>query len=129
MIAVPGRHRIRLSTHAADVANGLAATGWQVALLDGRRGATKPALLRELQRQLDLPAWFGHNWDAVVDVLRERSGDGVALVVDRAEHLGASARVLGEIVDELAAEGHDVALYLRARRPPWRPAPPHEPAP
>jgi hypothetical protein len=40
--------------------------------LDGVR--TKAELLRRLADGLVLPDWFGHNWDALQDCLRERSG-------------------------------------------------------
>jgi hypothetical protein len=53
------------------------------ALREGRLAATafrlegvgtKAELLRRLAYGLRLPDWFGHNWDALQDCLRERSG-------------------------------------------------------
>lgn len=123
MTPVPGRHRLRLSVPAAEAAALLEAAGWRAAVLDGRRCGDKAALLAELQRALALPDWFGANWDAVVDVLRDRADGGLALVLDRAELTGRPGAVLGEIVDEVAAEGYAVGLYRRERRLPWRGAP------
>jgi RNAse (barnase) inhibitor barstar len=123
MTPVSGRHRLRLSVSAVEAAARLDAAGWRAAVLDGRRCGDKARLLAELQRALALPDWFGANWDAVVDVLRERADGGLALVLDRAELTGRPGAVLGEIVDDVAAEGYAVALYRRERPWPWRGAP------
>ncbi|MFF3621487.1 barstar family protein [Streptomyces sp. NPDC002467] len=47
--------------------------GWTVMELDldGVRG--KAALMRRCQEALELPEWFGGNWDALADVLRDFS--------------------------------------------------------
>jgi RNAse (barnase) inhibitor barstar len=38
---------------------------------DGTRMATKELMLDEFASVLRLPDWFGHNWDALIDVLRD----------------------------------------------------------
>ncbi|MFT2014492.1 barstar family protein [Streptomyces sp. 796.1] len=44
--------------------------------LDGVRDAA--AFLDRCARDLDLPAWFGHNWDALEDCLRDLTWWGPA---------------------------------------------------
>jgi hypothetical protein len=45
--------------------------GKRVAVIEDVSG--KVELLAALTSQLDLPDWFGNNWDALVDVLRDLS--------------------------------------------------------
>lgn len=42
-------------------------------VLDGKRMCTKDEAHRYLKEQLDLPAYYGHNLDALWDLLSERS--------------------------------------------------------
>lgn len=116
-MSLAGTHRVPLTIRADAVTRALAAAGWRVVELDGGRCATKTELLAELSRGLSAPAWFGDNWDALVDLLRTEAAGrgGLALVVDRAEHLGPSRPTLVEIVDDLAEEGLRLGLHLRAR--------------
>jgi RNAse (barnase) inhibitor barstar len=116
-VKLTGSHRIRLTSRAEAVARALRSAGWTVAELDGRQCGTKETLLHQLAIHLGLPKWFGHNWDALVDSLRTMTanGAGVAIVIDRAEHLDESSGVLVEIVEDLVAEGCRLGLHLRAR--------------
>jgi hypothetical protein len=126
MTPSPGVHRVRLSLPAAAVAETYARAGWVVWFLDGEDCLTKEELLSEIGRVGALPGWFGLNWDALVDQLRERSNAaeiGLCVVIDQAEFLGASEAMLADIVRDLAAEGEPVALCSRARRRPWRRVP------
>lgn len=47
------------------------------AVLHGPAARTTAALFTEFARALRLPGWFGHNWDALADCLRDIT-DGVA---------------------------------------------------
>ncbi|MFD7922681.1 barstar family protein [Streptomyces sp. NPDC059740] len=47
--------------------------GWRATLLDLRRVADKPAFMDACARALHLPSWFGRNWDALADCLRDLS--------------------------------------------------------
>ena len=96
------------------------AAGATVVLLDGRRTSTKAGLMAEIASGLALPAWFGSNWDALVDALRERTpAAGLCLVWDGADiAAGRDADLVGtlaDIVEDLAGEGHPVTLVLRSR--------------
>ena len=42
------------------------------AVVDLAKARDKAALIGELDRQLGLPEHFGHNWDALADVLEDR---------------------------------------------------------
>jgi hypothetical protein len=64
--------------------------GFVGATLDGRRCRTKRALLDEVTRVLDLPAYFGRTWDALEDCLTDlawRPGSGYRLVITAADRL------------------------------------------
>ena len=41
------------------------------ATVDGRACRTRAAFFTEVARALGFPAYFGHNWDALVDCLRD----------------------------------------------------------
>lgn len=63
-------------------------TGPAPAVVDGRGCRTRAAFFVEVARVLRLPGYFGHNWDALTDCLRDvlDAGD-LALTVDHAEDL------------------------------------------
>jgi RNAse (barnase) inhibitor barstar len=102
---------------AATLAERLQSAGWTVAVIDGRRCPTKATLLAEIARVLQFPEWFGHNWDALVDCLRDT--ERLAIVVSHADRVGveehgaAALATLMSIVDELGEEG--AVLKLAAR--------------
>lgn len=107
-----------------DAARGLAAAargaGWRVVHLDGAAVASKDELLAHLADRLALPAWFGRNWDALVDALREVTASrGLCLVWEHADRLGASdpeaAATFADVVADVAAEGAPLALVVRRR--------------
>ncbi|HEX6471418.1 MAG TPA: barstar family protein [Streptosporangiaceae bacterium] len=58
------------------------------AVVDGRACRTRAAFFEEVARALRFPAYFGHNWDALVDCLRDVGP--VALVVAHAGDLLAA---------------------------------------
>lgn len=126
MIPRTGVHRTRLSTPATATAAQFAADGWTTWLVDGGDGRTKTELLAAIAEAGDFPEWFGGNWDALVDQLRDAAppeGPGVCLVIDRSDLLGAGLAVLSDIVGDLVDEGARLALVLRGRRPPFRSVP------
>jgi len=45
------------------------AAGWQVSALDLTGVADKAGFMEACVRALDLPEWFGRNWDALADLL------------------------------------------------------------
>jgi len=64
---------------------------WRVNLAKVR---SKSSLLALLAKALDLPDWFGHNWDALQDCLTDlswRSAPGYVVVLENCEGLAATA--------------------------------------
>lgn len=49
------------------------ATGWTSAVLDLDGVRDKAAFMERCGRALELPDWFGRNWDALADCLRDLS--------------------------------------------------------
>ena len=80
------------------------------AVVDLAKARDKAALIGELDRQLDLPEHFGHNWDALADVLEDRDWlgkHGRAIVLSHAaawrrDHPN-EAGTLEEILSEASA--------------------------
>lgn len=77
------------------VAAALRSQGRHVTVLDSTGARDKAALLDGVARDLALPEWFGRNWDALVDVLRD------------APALAAGACVVWRGAGELAATDPD----------------------
>jgi RNAse (barnase) inhibitor barstar len=58
------------------------------AVADGRACRTRAAFFEEVARVLRLPGYFGRNWDALTDSLRDATRDAnVTLIVEHAEDL------------------------------------------
>jgi RNAse (barnase) inhibitor barstar len=58
------------------------------AVIDGRACRTRAAFFDEAARVLRLPGYFGRNWDALADSLRDATRTGtVTLIVAHAEEL------------------------------------------
>ncbi|SDH13014.1 barstar family protein [Nonomuraea jiangxiensis] len=88
-------------------------TGPAPAVLDGRACRTRAAFFEEVARVLRLPGYFGRNWDALTDSLRDVGP--VALAVTHAEDLLAEEppeqlTVLLDILAGNAASGLTVTL-------------------
>ncbi|WP_338694377.1 barstar family protein [Streptomyces sp. Q6] len=49
----------------------VAEAGWAVRVVDLAGAADKAALMDRCAAALDLPGWFGRNWDALADVLSD----------------------------------------------------------
>ncbi|MFC4592436.1 barstar family protein [Sphaerisporangium corydalis] len=98
-------------------------TGPAPAVVDGRACRTRAAFFEEAARALRFPEYFGHNWDALADSLRDatltrdatRSGD-VTLIVRNAEELltdepPEQLAALLAVLTEAAATGLTVTLH------------------
>ncbi|MFI6390597.1 barstar family protein [Nonomuraea sp. NPDC050540] len=87
------------------------------AVLDGRLCRTRAAFFEEVARVLRLPGYFGHNWDALSDCLRDAGA--VGLVVEHAEDL-LGAEAPGQFATLLAvfsdAAGSGLTVTLRTDR-------------
>jgi RNAse (barnase) inhibitor barstar len=82
-------------------------------VIDGRACRARAAFLAEAARALDFPAYFGHNWDALADCLRDLGA--VDVVVAHAEELladepAAQFTVLLDIAATAAPDGLTLTL-------------------
>lgn len=89
------------------------------AVADGRSCRTRAAFFQEVARVLDLPSYFGRNWDALTDSLRDTGP--VGLVVTHAEDLLAAEpagqlAALLRVMSRAAADGHTLTLHTTAGR-------------
>ncbi|GAA3690165.1 hypothetical protein GCM10022224_064470 [Nonomuraea antimicrobica] len=104
-------------------------TGPAPAVVDGRAGRTRAAFFEEVARALRLPDYFGRNWDALTDCLRDLD-PLPPLFVEHAEELlldepDRQFAILLEVLGGAAAAGMTVTLCtdpaheteLRARLP------------
>lgn len=97
------------------------AAGRVVRVVSG--GVDKSSVLAAFAEQLGLPAWFGHNYDALVDALRETSDEQarpIELVWSPDPALAANHReTFQTVLDLLAAveaERPDLAVTVVAAR-------------
>ncbi|HET7800470.1 MAG TPA: barstar family protein [Humibacillus xanthopallidus] len=85
-------------------------------------GTDKAGVLQAFATDLDLPDWFGHNWDALLDALRDLEvprGQTLELVWD---HVRALRRVdhdtyetVVDILEQVQDERDDVRVTVIAR--------------
>ena len=82
----------------------------------------KAGILDAFAEALDLPDWFGHNWDALVDALREvesHQGRPIEIVWDRVRDLRATDResysIVLDILEQVADERDDLSVTVIAR--------------
>lgn len=84
----PGVYRMVAPTPFERIAAQAGAAGWHAARLDGQRITTKGEFLDACAAAFRFPGYFGHNWDALEDSLRDLSwtpaGNGRLLVYDGA---------------------------------------------
>ncbi|MEO6999474.1 MAG: barstar family protein [Terracoccus sp.] len=110
-------------SRADDHIDDLVARGYDVRVVDASTAGTdKATVLREFATALALPRWFGHNWDALLDCLRDlESGDGrpVALVWDHVRALRDSDRHtyadVIDILEQVEGERDDLRVTVIAR--------------
>lgn len=76
-----GARQLVTGALAGTVAATLRAQGRTVTVLDSTGARDKAALLDGVARDLALPEWFGRNWDALVDALRDAPAFGAGACV------------------------------------------------
>lgn len=89
----------------------------EVLRIDLHEKSSKTDLMLAVADQLDLPSWFGANWDALADSLSDRLGGTV--VFERCDDLDSPtadglASVLAALVDK--DHGPEVTVVCRGRR-------------
>lgn len=67
----PGVHRLRSKEPTSAVVELMTRAGWTVRVVDLADARDKAAIMDAFVAALDLPAWFGRNWDALADALRD----------------------------------------------------------
>ena len=67
----PGVYRAGLRADAAAIARHAGRHGWRLFHLDGRQIASKADFLAVCAAEMDFPAYFGHNWDALEESSRD----------------------------------------------------------
>jgi RNAse (barnase) inhibitor barstar len=94
--------------------------GWTVAVVRLASVRTKAELFGAFQRDLSLPDWFGHNWDALVDALAdwaESSTHRLLVIEDAGEHdHGYPIEPLTDVITAATTgQGHFVVLVTAAQ--------------
>jgi len=90
----PSRSGVYRLPETAAWAPQVAATECAVWRVDVAKVRSKRSLLAALAKALDLPDWFGHNWDALQDCLMDlswRPAPGYVVVLENCEDLAANA--------------------------------------
>ena len=91
----------------------LAHQGLALAAFNGAAISDGPALLKALGKALDFPAYYGANWDAAEECLRDLAEpfpQGCALVIDHAGILWQRLpRKMGQLVSLWLAASDDLA--------------------
>ncbi len=65
-----------LSSSEPRLRGALEAASFKVFFIEGARISDKATFFEESARALEFPSWFGHNWDAFVDLLSD-VGEGL----------------------------------------------------
>jgi len=93
--------------------------GFEVLRIDGSTVEDKDELLDTIAEGFGFPDWFGQNWDALEECLRdlEAVNDGYALLISDAASIWAEhPRLSGTLVEvwlDAAADGADRGVELR----------------
>ena len=69
----PGRYRLDRPLTVREIRDELVAAGWGIRIVDGAVMADRAALFDAFATACDFPEWFGRNWDAFADCLRDLS--------------------------------------------------------
>lgn len=116
-----GVHRLHSKEPSSHVAEGLERSGWSVRVVDLADAADKAAIMERFVAGLALPAWFGRNWDALSDSLRDLGWwtpgvRGRVIVVRGAGRMdtgsAADRETVAELLEEAAASWAATATPL-----------------
>jgi RNAse (barnase) inhibitor barstar len=114
----PGVYRWRSDLAADQVRRSVTAAGWNFVLLDTTGVHDKAGFLDVCATAFDLPRWFGRNWDALVDSLRDRSTGEPEVVLwdgwrELLDHDHDTVDVALQIFTEDARESGQLRVVLR----------------
>ncbi len=120
----PGLYRLDERYDAQRILAEVAAGGWRGFYLDGRRVTDKASFLDEIARAMDFPDYFGHNWDALDELLQDLSwapAKGYLLLYDhgiqfarrRPKEWQMARQILEDAVEHWRKEGAPFVVILR----------------
>ena len=121
LLAGPGKAGVyHLNREPREVARAAQSAGLDCFRIDIGRVHDKDDFLERISKAMRFPDWFGRNWDALADCLRDLSwlqGGGCVVVLEKAKHFAAGHRhEFDEAMDLLK----EVSEYWRAeQRPFW----------
>jgi RNAse (barnase) inhibitor barstar len=106
-----------------DVQHSVEHAGWRFAYIDGLTHQDKATFLKGVAEALVFPDWFGDNFDALTDCLRDVDGKGTVLLWDCWAPLARSDRRAFDVaVDVFAGRAKDAqspfVTLLRGEGPP-----------
>lgn len=82
---LPGVHLLDDPIDPFDAAERVRGRGWTMFHVDGSTAVDKRSFLTAMATGCGFPAWFGHNWDALSDALRDLSwapAPGYVVLID-----------------------------------------------
>lgn len=119
----PGRYRLGAPVAPRPLLADVAAAGWSGRVVDGAAMGDRDGMFDEFATALEFPAWFGRNWDAFLDCLRDLSwladrgvvaDRGVLVLWWRSGAFEAAAprawRVATEVIDQAIADRVEAGL-------------------
>lgn len=109
-IQMPGVYQLQSQFATTELDTAVTAAGWHGVVLSGRNVLDKAELLTAVGEALQFPSYYGHNWDALEEMLRDLSwlpAAGYVIFLEDFEgvaaHNGAVWRLLLEIWAETTA--------------------------
>jgi RNAse (barnase) inhibitor barstar len=113
----PGRYRLGGPVSLRTIRTDISDAGWYDAIVNGRAIDGRAALFDQFAQHLRFPDWFGGNWDAFADCLRDLSwlsGPGVIVLWQHygmfAGRLSELAERTDEVIDEAIATRVEIEL-------------------
>lgn len=101
----------------ADVLAEVRRMGWRTAHLNAADVGDKASFLHAAQRALDLPGYFGHNWDAFDECLRDLpAADGYMIFIEQPAHFARSRPQEWAVALSVL---HDAVEFYRERGTPF----------
>jgi RNAse (barnase) inhibitor barstar len=124
----PGRFRFAGPVSLSSLRSELTRAGWAGGLVDGRWMSDRNGVFDQFSAALEFPSWFGRNWDAFADCLKDLSwlpAPGYVVLWRRGAMGDRSATATaGEIIDDAIEERVTIGLpplylvYAGSRRGP-----------
>lgn len=108
-----------LSADARELARAAAAAGLMVVYVDIGHAHDKEGFLADASRAMRFPDWFGGNWDAFADCLKDLSwlqAKGWVVILEKSKHFcGGHGHEFKEAMDIMA----EAAVYWRGQGKPF----------